>query len=413
MPVQFSLSPEQEQIKRKAREFARTHLEPLLPGIRGAATAEEAAAIMRTAHEAAVEFGVVKSMIPPELGGTASGGIEAAILWEELCTVMPEIMDSFGGVMLALGPVMGHGTEDQKRRMLAPFLDGRNPAPVAAMAFSEPGGTANFDAPSPAPGLQTTAVLDGDEWVINGEKEWAAYLSGWDGGGPDLMVVVCRTPVGISLIAIERAQFDQGGLSVVHHNDTIGFRGTLTSRVRLTDVRVPKENLIGQEGGGVPLTFEAFTVSAGAVAVLATSSMRAAFDDAFEFATSETRNGPVPIIEHRPVSDILARTKGQIESVRMLAWRAMDAAMSGDESALEWCLHAKVIGSETAVEVINQLIRVVGIQSYRKGFPIMYRLFDALSYPILEGGNISVRLRQLQGVMTDPHWDPLRASGME
>lgn len=86
--------------------------------------------------------------------------------------------------------------------------------------------------------------------------------------------------------------------------------------------------------------------------------------------------------------------------------------MSGHPAALEWCLHAKVYGSETAVDVINQLIRVVGVQAYNKDFPIMHRLFDALSYPILEGGNIGVRLRQLQGVISRPEWDALEASGM-
>lgn len=412
MSVQFSLTPEQEKIKHEAREFARMHLAPLVEPLRDAASAEQAANLMRSAHAAAVEFGVIKGMIPPELGGTASGGIEAAIMWEELCSVLPDIMDSFGGIMLALGPVMTHGTPEQIERFLAPFLDGRKNDPQAAMAFSEPGGTANFDAPPPAPGLQTTAVLDGDEWVINGAKEWAAHLSGWDGRGPDLMVVVCRTPVGISLIAVEREQFEAGGLTVVRHNDTPGFRGTLSSQVRLENIRVPRSNLIGEEGQGVPMTFEAFTVSAGAVAVLATSSMRAAFEDAYRFATTETRNGPCPIIEHRSVADILSRSKAQIEATRLMAWRAMDAAMSGDPSALEWCLHAKVYGSETAVDVINQLIRVVGIQAYRKDFPIMHRLYDALAYPILEGGNISVRLRQMQTVMTTAGWDPLAASGM-
>lgn len=411
MAVTFSLTPEQEQIKKASREFAEQHLAPLAARLRSTPDHHEAVALMRSAHEAAVAHGVLRTMIPPALGGTASGGIEAAVMWEELCTVLPDIMDTFGGAMLALGPVMAHGTPEQVDRLVAPFLVDSG-APVAAMAFSEPGGTANFDAPPPAPGLQTTAVRDGDEWVINGQKEWAAHLGGWDGRGPDLMVVVCRTPGGISLIAVERAHFEAGGLTVVELDDTVGFRGTSTCRVWLEGVRVPVGNLIGNEGDGVRMTFEAFTVSAGAVGVLATSSMRAAFADAFAFATTEHRGGAVPVIDHRVVSDILADAKGKIEMTRLLSWRAMDAAFSGHPDALEWCLHSKVQGSEIAVDVINQLVRVVGIQAYNKRNPIMHRLFDALAYPIFEGGNISVRRRQLQTVMTGRGWDPLSASGL-
>lgn len=412
MTVHFLLSPTQEQIKQRAREFAHLHLLPLVKPLRDAASAEEAAQIMRTGHEAATKFGIIKSMIPPELGGNASGGVDAAIMWEELCTVLPDIVDSFGGIMLALGPVMAHGTPDQIGRFLKPFLDDRNKAPQAVMAFSEPGGTANYDAPPPAPGLQTTAYLDGDEWVINGEKEWAAHLSGWDGRGPDLMVVVCRTQKGISLIVAEREHLENGGLTVVRHHDTPGFRGTLSSRIRLNNIRVPRDNLLGEDGGGNACVSQAFTISAGAVGIMATASMRAAFEDTYTFATRENRNGSVPIIEHRAVADILSRAKSQIEMTRLLSWRAMDAVMSGHPSAYEWCLHAKIMGSETAVDVINQLVRVVGVQAYRKDFPILHRLYDALVYPIFEGGNISVRLRQLQEIMMHPQWDPLQASGM-
>ncbi|MBN9790073.1 acyl-CoA dehydrogenase [Pseudonocardia sp. TMWB2A] len=411
MAVSFVLSPEQEKLKVTMSEFAHVHLAPLAERVRATPDPREASALMREVHEKDVEAGVLRTMIPAELGGTAAGGIEAAIMWEELCTVMPDIMDTFGGAMLALGPVMTAGTPEQIERLIEPFLADSG-APTAALAFSEPGGSANYDAPPPAPGLQTRAELDGDEWVITGEKEWAAHLGGWDGIGPDLMVVVCRTPGGISMIAVERAHFEAGGLTVLEYDDTIGFRGTPTCRVRLDGVRVPRANLIGHEGGGVELTTQAFTVSAGAVAVLATSSMRAAFDDAFDFATREHRGGPVPVIEHRVVADVLSDAKGRIEATRLLAWRALDAAMGGSPSALEWCLHAKVLGSETAVDVINQLVRVVGIQAYNRSNPIMHRLFDALAYPIFEGGNISMRRRQLQGVMTAEGWDPLQASGM-
>jgi nitroalkane oxidase len=85
------------------------------------------------------------------------------------------------------------GTPEQIRRFVAPFLADSG-APLAAMAFSEPEGSANFDAPT---GTRTTATPDGDDYVINGRKAWASHLSGWDGDGPDLMTIVCRAPGGV------------------------------------------------------------------------------------------------------------------------------------------------------------------------------------------------------------------------
>jgi alkylation response protein AidB-like acyl-CoA dehydrogenase len=100
-------------------------------------------------------------------------------------------------VRRSLAPVYEAGTPEQIRRFVAPFLADQG-APVAAMAFSEPEGTANFAAPPPAEGLRTTAVPDGDSWVVNGRKAWASHLAGWDGDGPDVMTIVCRAPGGVS-----------------------------------------------------------------------------------------------------------------------------------------------------------------------------------------------------------------------
>jgi alkylation response protein AidB-like acyl-CoA dehydrogenase len=86
------------------------------------------------------------------------------------------------------------GTPEQIERFVTPFL-AEEGAPLAAMAFSEPEGSVNFDADGPGQGVRTTAVLDGNEWVINGRKAWASHLCGWDGDGPDIMTIVCRRSI--------------------------------------------------------------------------------------------------------------------------------------------------------------------------------------------------------------------------
>jgi nitroalkane oxidase len=177
-------------------------------------------------------------------------------------------------------------------------------------------------------------------------------------------------------------------------------------------VRVPRGNLLGEEGQGVDLTRNAFLPSGASIGIFAAAAMRQAFDIAYRFALTEKRGGPVPIIEYQAVSDILADAKGKIEAVRLLAWRALDAVMSMHPSGPELALHAKIFGSETSVEVINELIKIVGVTAYDEKFPIIRYLMDTLSYPIIEGSNVGVRRRQLQALFRTPGYDPLSASGM-
>ena len=104
--------------------------------------------------------------------------------------------------------------------------------------------------------------------------------------------------------------------------------------------------------------------------------------------------------------------EARIEAVRLLSWRALDAALSGDPQGLEWALHSKVFGSETAVQVINDLVQVVGVSAYDTDFPLLRHLHEALAYPVIEGSNIGVRRRQMQALLTSDGYNPLAASGM-
>jgi alkylation response protein AidB-like acyl-CoA dehydrogenase len=410
MSVSFSLSPEQEQLKHGARQFAEANLRDLADAVRAEPDPLRRAGLARPVFEKAVEAGFLKGFIPVPFGGAASNGVDAAILIEEWAAHSPDFVISMAGPLIALAPVYEVGTPEQIERFVAPFLTDHG-APVAVMAYSEPGGSANFDAPAPAEGTRTTAVPDGDHWIINGRKAWASHLPGWDGDGPDIMTIVCRTPGGVSLVVAEREHLT-GHIDVEHHYDLPGLAGCLTSRIRLVDVRVPRANLLGEEGQGVALTRNAFIGSGASIGTFAVAAMRQAFDVAYRFALTEKRGGPVPVIDHQAVSDVLADAKSKIEAVRLLSWRALDAALAQHASALEWSLHAKVFGSETAVEVITSLMKLVGVSAYDKNFPLLRYLNEALAYPVIEGSNIGVRRRQMHDLLQTESFDPLTASGM-
>ena len=410
MSVSFTLSPEQQGLKQYARQFAEENLAPLAAEFRAEPDPLKRSLLSRATFEKAVGAGFLKGLIPAPFGGAAGGGVEAAILIEEWAAHSPDFVITMAGPLIALAPVYQVGTAEQISRFVAPFLADSG-APVAAMAFSEPGGSANYAAPAPAEGVRTTAVPDGDSWVINGSKAWASHLPGWNGDGPDIMTIVCRTPGGVSLIVAEREHLE-GHIEVDEYYDLVGLRGCMTARITLRDVRVPKANLLGTEGQGIELTRNAFLASGASIGIFAVAAMRQAFEVAYRFAITEKRGGAVPIIEHQAVSDALADAKSRIEAVRLLSWRALDAVISQDPAGLEMALHAKVFGSDMGVEVINRLIQVVGVQAYDTNFPLVRYLNDALSYPIIEGSNIGIRRRQLHDLFRTDGYNPLSASGM-
>ena len=406
----FALSPEQEKLKDVARQFAHDHLYELAAAVKAEPDPLARALLARPVLERAVAAGFLRGLIPVQFGGTASSGIDAALFVEEFACASPSFTISMAGPLIALAPVYEAGTPEQIERLVAPFLVGTG-SPVAAMAYSEPGGSANYEAAPPAEGTRTSAVLDGDHWVLNGEKMWASHLGGWDGHGPDLLTVVCRTPDVLSLLAVER-QHLTAGFTVEEVYDLAGLRGCLTTRVRFHNVRVPAGNLIGREGQGAELTRNAFLASGASIGAFAVAAMRQAFDVAFTFARTQKRGGAVPILQHQAVADVLTDAKGKIEATRLLTWRAMEAVLSQDSAALELALHAKIFGSETGVDVINSLVKIVGVQAYDLDFPLMDHLADALAYPIIEGSNVGVRRRQMQTLMASDGWNPLHASGL-
>ena len=134
--------------------------------------------------------------------------------------------------------------------------------------------------------------------------------------------------------------------------------------------------------------------------------MRAAFDVALQFARTDRRGGLVPVVEHQGVGFQLADVKTRIEAVRSLTRAACAAVDSGSPGAEELSVHAKIFGSEAAVQTLVELMRVVGVDSYGHHLPLAGLLQDALAYPLFSGGNIGFRRRRLHALLADPDYDP-------
>lgn len=412
MAIDFSLSPAQRQFQLECRDFARTHLSGVGALTRDLRGSQERFQATRPMYEAVVRAGFLRRLIPQPFGGEGTGLLDMAILTEEFYAVDANVSLTLLATLLGLMPVFLAGTPAQQQELLAPFLT-RTGAPLASLANSEPGGSANYAAPAPAVGVRTTARLEGDEWVINGRKKWMNG-AGWDGRGADLLCVVCRSDPtappaqAISVIAVPGPP---PGFELLRLIDTVGNRAHPAPEFALHDVRVPYDHVLGAPGAGRDIIDASFTGTAALVGIMGVALMRAAFDFALDFARTECRGGARPIIEHQAVGYALADAKTTLEAARYLGWKACHAMDTQAPGALEVALHSKIFGSEAAVRVITNLMSVVGIDSYDHELPLGGLLQDALVLPLFDGGNMGVRRRQLHELLMSAGYQTLDAAG--
>ena len=412
MAIDFRLTASQRDLQLRSRKFAK---EVLLPATEAETlpTPEQRFAATKPAYEAMIAAGFLRKCIPVSAGGESVGLTDTAIMVEELYAVNASVTLTLIGTVLGLLPLLIGGTEQQRGRLLSPFLKQAG-APLAGFCATEPGGSANAASPPPGEGVRTMATLRGDRWIIEGRKSWVSSATGWDRKGADVLSVVCRTDPdapperGISVIVVERPV---SGLVYERAIDSVGHRAHLLPQFNLKGVSVSRDNILGSVGGGLALVAACFTGAAALVGIFAVALMRAAFEFTLAFARTERRGGIDPIIEHQAVGYALADAKIAIETTRFFSWRACHAVDVQSPGAQELAIEAKVHGSETAVRVLTDLMRVVGVESYDHALPLGRLLQDALALPLFGGGNIGVRRRQLHAILKRPEYDPLITSG--
>lgn len=412
MSLAHAPTARQLKLRKEARRFADDVLRDVKASAEQLPTPAERFAATKPAYQQLVSAGFLRACIRETAGGDSSCLTDVALLTEELFCGNPGVALTLVGTVLGLQPVVVGGTREQQSRLLAPFLTGHG-APLAGFCSSEPGGSANAASPPPGDGVRTSARVDGDDWIINGRKKWVSSATGWDGRGADLLCVVARTdaaaaaPEGVSVLAVEGPV---EGLVLEGVIDSPGFRAHFLPDFSFRDVRTHRRNLIGRQGTGLRLVSESFSDASALVGVMGVALMRAAFDHVLQFAKSERRGGAVPIIDHQAVGYELVNAKVRMEACRSLTGRACRAIDAGSVAAAELANCAKIFGSETAVGVITDLTRVVGVESYDLANPLNGLLQDALALPVFGGGNLGVRRRALHTVIQSADYDPLTSS---
>jgi alkylation response protein AidB-like acyl-CoA dehydrogenase len=413
--IDFALSDSQQELQKSAREFAERVLEPIVDKIDRSADAWQAFLAGREAYRQMAQAGFTKSFIPVFYGGAGLPVLDIAIAAEELSRVDVNIPTTLLAQGLALYPVIHYGTPEQKEHFLRPFADDAAGDLLAAFAFTDVEGGANFDSPDPAGGIQTIARRDGDEWVITGEKHYTTNGTGWDKNGCQLYTVICRTDPAAAAdeaLAVIAVPGDRHGISVVDVYDKVGHRGVVSPRMRFDHVRVPASYLIGEPGlQAKRIVAEAFSWTAALIGAACVGSMRAAFDYTLDFARNEKRLGTVPVLEHQNVGFMLADVKMRIEACRYLTWKACHDFDHTGGRAQELAIMSKVYCSEAATTAIYDCMRLVGIASYTKDLSPLERIMrDAMAFPLYDGGNLGLRRRQLHEMFRQPGYDSMLAA---
>ncbi|MFC5994946.1 acyl-CoA dehydrogenase family protein [Pseudonocardia hispaniensis] len=415
MAIDFTLSEGQRELQKNAQAFAENVLRPVAERIDRAPDGWESFLAGREAYREMAKAGFTKSFIPTEYGGAGFTMLDFAIAAEELTRVDINVPTTLLATGLGLQPIIQHGTPEQKQRLLRPFAEDSEGDLLASYAFTDVAGGANFDSPDPAGGIQTLARRDGEEWVITGQKHYTTNGTGWDRTGCHLYTVVCRTePAGgadesLTVIAVPG---DTPGISVTEVYDKIGNRGVVTPRVHFDGVRVPLDNLIGEPGRhGKQIVSGAFSWTAALIGAACVGTMRAAFEDALDFARTEKRLGTVPVIEHQNVGFMLADIKMRIEACRYLTWKACHDFDHTHGLAEELPIMTKVYCSETAVSTVYDCMQVIGIASYTRDLAPLERMMrNAMVFPLYDGGNQGVRRRQLHDILRQPGYDSMLAA---
>ncbi|MSV46150.1 MAG: acyl-CoA dehydrogenase [Actinobacteria bacterium] len=307
-----------------------------------------------------------------EYGGTGTGSLMLNIAIEQIA--MSCASSSLILMVQDLGtlPIQLFGNDEQKQRFLPPCASGEK---SPAFALSEP------EAGSDPGSMRTTAKLDGDEWVLNGSKNWIT-----NAGVADFYVVMASTDRENRRIGAFIVEADREGLSIGKLEKKMGIKGSPTGSPVFDDVRIPKENVIGdpEKGLGVALgVLERTRLGAAAQAV---GIAQGAINYANEYAKERITFGK-PIHEHQGIAFKLAEMEARTAAARELTYRAAAAADRSEPGLAKLTSMAKLIASDTAMWVTTEAVQVLGGYGYVSEYPVERMMRDAKITQIYEGTN--------------------------
>jgi alkylation response protein AidB-like acyl-CoA dehydrogenase len=366
--MDFSLTQQQEIIRKEAREFARKAVLP------NAEKWDREGRVPDEIYRQLAELGYMGVTIPAEYGGSDAGPVAMSLVIQELAYACASTAVALAVTNMVAEVIHRFGTKEQKERYLPKITSGEYLGASFALSEAHCG--------SDAGALRTTARRDGDRWILNGEKMW--ITSGGIGG---VFVLWARTggkdlpgSKGISAFLVE-----QGfkGFSVGRHEDKLGLRGSDTSSLILEDCEVPAGNLLTEENRGFRLAMVALDGGRISVASQAIGIMKAALDEAATFAKDRKAFGQ-PIAEFQDIQWMIADVGTMLRAAEHLTLRAAWLKEQGKPFTKEAAM-AKYYASEVANVACAKCFQIHGGYGYVKEFPIQRHLRDVRVTTIYEG----------------------------
>ncbi|MBW2975687.1 acyl-CoA dehydrogenase [Candidatus Woesearchaeota archaeon] len=373
--MNFDFTPEQLAIKKMITEFADSEIKPY---------AEESDKEEKFPEEQIrklAELGVMGMTIPQKYGGAELDNVSQTIIMEEVSRACSATSVTMGAhASLACHPIVNFGTEDQKKRFLPKLASGEY---LGAFALTEP------NAGSDAVNVQTTAVRDKDDYIINGNKVFIT-----NGGTADLINIVATTDKGkrhhgLSIFAVETKKAK--GFSLGKKEDKLGLRGSNTQELVFSDMIIPKENLIGGvEGEGFKIAMSVFNSGRIGIGVQGVGIAQAAFNEALKYVQEREQFGR-KLHKFQALQFMLADMATRIDAARLLCYRAADTKDKGRRYVREAAM-AKLYGSDVAMEVTRKALQIHGGYGYTKDYPLERFYRDAKITEIYEGTSEIQRL---------------------
>jgi butyryl-CoA dehydrogenase len=365
--MDFNLTPQQIELRNRIRNFAEKELAPTV------SKRDEAGTFDRWVFDKCVEAGLAGLPFPETYCGAGGSILDYIIALEEIGRVESAQVLVLASHVAPMTCLLQHGTEEQKQRWLAPMCKGET---LACFSLTEPG------AGSDPASMKSRAVRDGDSYVLNGRKTFAT-----NSGEADVYILFAMTDPeaggrGISAFIISR---DTPGLSFGQPIQKMGVRTSVQREIYLEDVRLPADQLLGQEGGGLRIALAALDVGRIEIAAQGVGLSQGAYDFALNHAKGRVQFGQA-IGQNQAISFMLADMHVATEAARMLTYRAAMSYDEGKPFAKEAAM-AKLLATDTAMKVTTDAVQILGGFGVTKASPAERFMRDAKVTQIYEGTN--------------------------
>jgi butyryl-CoA dehydrogenase len=366
--MDYFLTEEQVMIRDLARQISEDKIVP----VRGELdeTGEFPWEIMKVLAQSDL-FGL---FIPEEYGGLGKGCMELCIAVEELSRACVGVSTSYAANALGTYPLLLFGTDAQKQKFLPDISAGKK-----LVAF----GLTEANAGSDASGIQTTAKLDGNEYVLNGTKQWIT-----NGSVADVYTIIAITdrakgPRGASAFVVEKGS---PGFTFGKKENKMGIRASITTELIFDNCRIPRENLIGKEGMGFIVAMKTLDSSRTGVGAQGLGVAQGAYEEAVKFARKRVQFGH-PIISFQAIQHMLADMATSIEAARALIYSVARYVDSGAKEVSKVSAMAKCFATDLGMKVTTDAVQIMGGSGYMKEYPVEKMMRDAKILQIYEGTN--------------------------